>query len=232
MPSSVQEKKGPPIHMLKVLRIPEHQEYRNPFPEKSMTSHGFLMGQKASDPVSGTLKAWSSEPTAAAGWTQCQRNSEGEAGPCHPAVSTLHCLGTTWMLKSLFTPFPGKKVCHRWTRQSTRNLGGARMPPIPGPLALRRPPSPAATFRKLLDCTTSSWEAGVYLWPSAHWSGNPRWAPWVELRFPSASIPAIIRSFLRLWLHSWFKAPLLVLSSSHQQAFHTRMALRSWREQN
>ena len=82
MPSSVQEKKGPPIHMLKVLRIPEHQEYRNPFPEKSMTSHGFLTGQKASDPVSGTLKAWSSEPTAAAGWTQCQRNSEGEAGPC------------------------------------------------------------------------------------------------------------------------------------------------------
>lgn len=156
MPSSVQEKKGPPIHMLKVLRIPEHQEYRNPFPEKSMTSHGFLTGQKASDPFSGTLKAWSSEPTAAAGWTQCQRNSEGEAGPCHPAVSALHCLGTTWMLKSLFTPFPGKKVCHRWTRQSTRNLGGARMPPIPGPLALRRPPSPAATFRKLLDCTTSS----------------------------------------------------------------------------
>ena len=44
MPSSVQEKKGPPIRMLKVLRIPEHQEYRNRFHEKSMTSHGFLTG--------------------------------------------------------------------------------------------------------------------------------------------------------------------------------------------
>ena len=97
------------------------------------------------------------------------------------------------MPKSLFTPFPGKKVCHKWTRQSTGNLGGARMPPIPVPLALRRPPSPAATFRKLLDCTTSSWEADVRLWPSAHWSANPGWAP-----APSASIPAIMRSFLRL----------------------------------
>ena len=117
-------------------------------------------------------------------------------------------------------------MCHRWTRQSTGNLGGAHMPPIPVPLALWIPPSPAATFRKLLDRTTSSWEADVRLWPSAHWSGNPGWAP-----APSASIPAIMRSFLRLWLHSWFKAPLLVLSSSHQ-GFHPRMALRSWREQN
>ena len=134
------------------------------------------------------------------------------------------------MPNSLFTPFPGKKL------ERSVSDGHAKAQVILGkficyqsqsPWLSGVPPSPAANFRKLLDCTTSSWEAGTCLWPSCHCSGNPRWAP-----APSASIPMIMKSFFRLWLCSWFKAPLLVLSSSHQHSFHTRMALRNWGVQN
>ena len=93
------------------------------------------------------------------------------------------------------------------------------MPPIPVPLALWSPPFSSCQLSEVTWLYVPVTFLSLLRKPRVGSS-------------PFCANPMLMKCFFRLRLRSWFKAPLLVLSSSHQHSFHTRMALRNWGVQN